>query len=281
MIDVLDLALTRLFDDQGAPTEVRDADVSFETPERTYRPAQPTINLFLAEIHEDVEARDPVPVREVTEAGIVTHPAPVRVVCRYMLTVWSPGSDSAAQRVAAEHRLLGAALSWLAGHPTFPDHVLGSGLATQPGPVRLGVGRPGPGKELGDLWVSLGNSPRPAVWVDARVALVVGSDTFIGPPVSDIGVRVRDGNGPSGKPPHSAGRRVRGPSGPLTGAEVSLTSLGLILFTDDAGVFRIPSIPEGTYELTAAAAGHRTATTSIHVPATAADNRDIDLEPDI
>ena len=50
MFHDLDSTLTAILDDGTAPTELHDADVSFETPDRNFAPAQPTENLFLFEV---------------------------------------------------------------------------------------------------------------------------------------------------------------------------------------------------------------------------------------
>ena len=52
MFHDLDSILTAILDDTTAPTELRDADVSFETPDRNVAPGQPTESLFLFEVPE-------------------------------------------------------------------------------------------------------------------------------------------------------------------------------------------------------------------------------------
>jgi hypothetical protein len=59
MLHDLDASLRRLLGDADAPAELRAADVSFVTPYRDYAPSQPTVNLFLHQVHEHAELRDP------------------------------------------------------------------------------------------------------------------------------------------------------------------------------------------------------------------------------
>ena len=46
MFHDLDSTLTAILDDATAPKELRDADVSFETPDRNFAPGRPTVNSF-------------------------------------------------------------------------------------------------------------------------------------------------------------------------------------------------------------------------------------------
>lgn len=279
MIDALDLALARLLDDASAPAEVRDSEVSFEPLERTYRPTQPTVNLFLVGLHQNLDLRDLVPVREPAAGGYVEEPPPIRVDCRYLVTVWTATATSPAQRVADEHRLLGSVWSWLARFPVLPASTLGPRLADQPAPIRLSSGLPHPERELSDLWSALNVAPRAAIWLSAVLALPTGAAEVIGEPVTDVDVRL-DEDGSPRVHTHMVGGRVRGAGGPLATARVSVDSLGRRANTDADGVFRLGLVPEGRYELAVFAPDHVTATRTVHVPPTAGDDYDVELVPE-
>ena len=62
MFHDLDSTLQAILDDPAAPAQLLAADVSFETPEKGYAPGQPTVNLFLFDVHENRSVRDPVPI---------------------------------------------------------------------------------------------------------------------------------------------------------------------------------------------------------------------------
>jgi hypothetical protein len=47
MFHDLDSTQTSILDDATSPTELRDADMSFETTDRNLAAGQPTVNLFL------------------------------------------------------------------------------------------------------------------------------------------------------------------------------------------------------------------------------------------
>lgn len=276
MIDALDLALARLLDDASAPADVRGSDVSFEPLERTYRPTQVTVNLFLVDVQQNVELRDVVPARGTGEDGILREPPPIRVDCRYLLTVWAPTATTPAQRVAEEHRLLASVMSWLARFPVLPASALGPRLADQPVPVRLTVGLPNPGRGFADLWNALDVPPRAAIWLSAVLALSAGDAEVVGKPVIDVDVRVDGGESPPVRL-HQVGGRVRGADSPLDGALVSVDALGRRVSSDVAGVYRLGPVPEGTYQLEVSAAGHLTVTRTVQVPPTTGGDYDVQL----
>jgi hypothetical protein len=41
---------------------IKEADVSFETPDKNYTPSQSTLNLFLQDVKENRELRNPEPL---------------------------------------------------------------------------------------------------------------------------------------------------------------------------------------------------------------------------
>jgi hypothetical protein len=279
VIDALDLALARLLDDAAAPADVRGSEVSFEPLERTYRPTQVTVNLFLVDVQQNVELRNVVPVREPAEDGIRQEPPPIRVDCRYLLTVWAPTATTPAQRVADEHRLLASVMSWLARFPVLPASALGPRLTDQPVPVRLTVGLPNPGRGFSDLWNALGVPPRAAIWLSAVLALSAGEAEVVGKPVIDVDVRVDGGESPPVRV-HQVGGRVRGPVGPLGEALVSVDALGRRVSTDASGVYRLGPVTEGTYELVVSAPGHLPVTRTVQVPPVTGDDYDVQLVPE-
>src|SRR4051794_28880478 len=115
MFDDLDATMKVLLDDAAAPQAVRDADVSFDPPDRDYKPAQATLNLFLHEVVENRALREEGPVTIRTGAGFATRMPFLRVDCTYLVTAWS--SQSGGLRAAEEHRLLGLTLQWLSRFP--------------------------------------------------------------------------------------------------------------------------------------------------------------------
>ena len=126
MFQDLDATLRAMLGDAAAPGELRDADVSFDVPDKDFNPTRTTVDLFLFEIRENRALRDDAPLRDRVDGGYLLRPAPVRIACTYLATAWSPGAG--AVRTDEEHRVLGALLPWLHAHPRIDDRFLRGGL---------------------------------------------------------------------------------------------------------------------------------------------------------
>lgn len=187
MFDDLDATLRALLDDAAAPDELRLADVSFETPGKDFAPAQETVNLFLREVRESAELRDPVPViARQADGSFVRQPPPLRVECGYLLTTWADPSQAAAMQVLAEHRLLGQALAWLRRFPVISATYLYGSLTSQEIPPPTLTARPGgPGGDSGEFWTwsALGIAPRPSLDLRVTITMTLDLTTAEGPPV--------------------------------------------------------------------------------------------------
>ncbi|MDN3354876.1 DUF4255 domain-containing protein [Actinomadura sp. DC4] len=191
MIDDLDASLLRLLGDARAPEAVRDADVSFETPARTYAPSRPTLNLFLHQVTENQTLREAAPFADRSGPSVLSRRPPLRVDCGYLVTAWSDLAAGSAVRVAQEHRLLGAALAWLSGFSAIPAAYLQGACATQEFPPPVVVARPhAPGEEPGQFWTALQIPPRPALGLLVTLSLDVAPAADLGPPVAGIDVRL-------------------------------------------------------------------------------------------
>lgn len=197
MFDDLDTSLQRLLDDPAAPGLLRDADVSFDTPDRDYAPSRPTLNLFLHQIRENRALREPAPTLDRSGPTVVRRHPPLRVDCGYLVTAWSDLAAGSGVRVGQEHRLLGLALVWLSRLGTIPPGARYGALADQAFPPPLVVARPQPpDEEPAQFWVSLGVPPRPALSLTVTVALDLGVATDLGPPVAVNDIRLRAGPSP-------------------------------------------------------------------------------------
>src|SRR3954453_7252706 len=135
MFQDLDATLRALMSDPAAPADLRAADVSFDTPDRGYQPAQATLNLFLHEVVENRELRDEARVMARTETGYTSRLPSLRVDCAYLVTAWS--SRTAGFRAQEEHHLLGLALLWLSRFPVIDDRYLQRVLKTPAPPYAV------------------------------------------------------------------------------------------------------------------------------------------------
>ena len=169
MFHDLDTAIESILNLADAPPQLLAADISFETPDRNYAPATPTVNLFLFEVKENRELRDPEPIVDKVGDLFIRRLPPLRVDCTYIVTAWS--NLAAAARVVEEHRLLGQALLWLSRFPIVPANLLIGTLANQPFPPPTLVAQMMPDKSNGDFWAALGAAPRPAFFLVVTIAM--------------------------------------------------------------------------------------------------------------
>jgi hypothetical protein len=278
MLNDLDQTLRAILDDAAAPTELRNADVSFETPDKTFAPGQATVNLFLYEVKENRELRDPVPITEIVAGTFVRRTPPLRVSCGYLVTGWSNAVGPA--RVAEEHRLLGQALLWLSRFPRIPAGFLQGALAVQPFPLPTLVAQADGSRNNGEFWSALGMAPRPAFTVTVTIAMDLSLDLAEGPPVSTKEIRLQQIE-PAGamEPVFSIGGTVRNAATatPLAGAAMTLLETGVGTVSDADGRFRFAGLQPGSYTLRAVAPGFATLDTPIVVPGAAIDAFDVSL----
>src|SRR6266550_6358218 len=125
MFQDLDSTLTAILNDPAMPASLvnlKNADKSFVTPDKNFAPGQKTVNLFLYEVKENRQLRDPEPIVERVGTTFVQRPPPLRVDCCYLVTTWS--SRGGAVGVAEAHELLAQALLWLSRFPTVPSTYL-------------------------------------------------------------------------------------------------------------------------------------------------------------
>jgi hypothetical protein len=153
-------------------TELLGADISFITPDKDFiNPNRqlPAVNLFLYEVKENRDLRDPTPIVEKSGTCFIRRQPPVRIDCSYIVTAWSDEPDE--QRVATEHRLLAQALLWLTRFPSIPTNYLQGTLVNQLYPPPMFVAQFDPNKNAGEFWDALAIAPRPAFYLTVTIAM--------------------------------------------------------------------------------------------------------------
>lgn len=270
MFDDLDASLTQLLNDApaGELPELRNADVTFVTPESSFAPAQPTVDLFLYAVRENRELRDSRPIVERDGSRFTSRPAPLRADCSYVVTTWAAGPPGPA-RVAAEHRLLGQALTWLSRFGTVPDRYLQGllGLPERLYPPPTLVARMDPSQNAGDFWVAMGIAPRPAFELTVTVELDLG-DPVGGDLVTTRFTRFQAFGEPDQPWVQLGGRVVNGVAGDgVSDAIVDLTDLRLRTRSGDEGRYSFPRVPPGTHTIRVVGPGFAPQTQPMVVPA--------------
>lgn len=266
MIDDLDASLKALLNASEGPGTLPAALVSFETPERLYQPASNTINLFLYEVQENRDLRDPQPIIEPsgTPGVFNRRMPPLRVDCTYLVTAWAPASlTTGAARVQAEHRLLSLALAWLSRFPLLPERFLSGTLARPPHPPISMAARASVRAESGEFWSALGIPPRPAFlltitidldlrWEDSGAIVTTLASTY----GQSSNPELHQMQGTTDERIEIGGVLRDGAGQPVAGAWVRLEPGGYSAITDAGGRFRLNDVPRGTgYTLRAGAPG--------------------------
>jgi hypothetical protein len=266
MFQDLDSTLAKLLTDPAAPPELAASDVNFETPDKNFAPAQPTVDLFLYEVKENRDLRDPTPILQKVGETFTRLPPPVRIDCSYIVTAWSNAVGAA--KVSAEHQLLFEALQWLTRFPTIPAVYLQGSLVNPIYPPPTMVAQLDPNKHAGDFWYALGIPPRPAFYLTVTIEMVLNESIASGALVTTRSTIA----GPDGVPPTENWVQIGGqvvaaasPAG-VAGAVVDLVDLGLRTTTGTDGRYTFLRVPLGTHSLRAVAVGFRPLVQPVNVP---------------
>lgn len=255
MFDLLDNTLDKLLNADelnAAPLNVvfqklYNADVSFLTPEKSYPQtllSENAVNLFLYEVKENRELREPGPTTRNNTLGIgsVCRRAPLRVDCAFMVTAWSKAQ---VEPVKVSHNILGLAFNWLSRFPVIPDRYLQlGGLGGQVYAPPTMVAQMDGAKGAGEFWHALGIPPRP--YFNLVVTITMDLDQQIDDSiVTTIASNYHAGDPANGEEYLIIGGAVRdkGSGNALADAWVRLEPLNLTQVTDAAGRFIFENVP--------------------------------------
>ncbi|MFD6184563.1 Pvc16 family protein [Streptomyces goshikiensis] len=249
MFQDLDATLKALLGDSLAPEELRAADVSFVTPDKDFKPAQDTVNLFLHDVQENRTLRSQAPLvdRAAAGDGYTSRRPPMRVDCTYLATAWSHKTGGV--KAEDEHRLLGQLLLWLGRFPVIDERFLQGGVAqpAQLHPLPASVGQPRDSAGMGQFWTALGVAPRPALALTVTLGLASPEPPQQLPPVRDVRLDPAVLGVPSLR-----GRVLDvldGAARPATGARVSVIEAGRDAVAGRSGDFSFGSLDFGEYTL--------------------------------
>ena len=273
MFQDLDDSLTEVLDDPAmkpAFNELFAADVSFETPDRTYTPGQTTVNLFLYEVKENRELRDNVLVQhnDATEAFRLARP-PLRLDCAYVATAWSLTNGPA--KIAEEHQLLGQAMQWLSRFGEVPEIHLRGSLIGAPYPALLHIAQSDPNRDAGDFWMAMGIPPRAAFYVMATIPMDLGLETEV-PLVTSTFARYDHGASGPEEFVSINGFVFDAAGNPVDEARVDLAPDGTTTTTDTGGRYTFRRLRRHVqYSVTAGKPGQGQATRAFEVPSLTGD----------
>jgi hypothetical protein len=290
MFQDLDNTLKNVLNDPAMDpplTELLAADKSFVTPDKNFTPAQPTVDLFLYDVKENRELRDPVPIVEKIGNTFVRRQPPLRMDCSYIVTAWSNQVIDA--KVVEEHRLLSQAVQWLSRFSTIPEKHLPADWKDktkptyQPFPPPTWIAQMDPNKNAGEFWVALGVPPRSAFYLTVTIAMEFGVQVPEGPPVVTKDMRLFDKDRPAAQERwFQIGGKVfeaANPDNLINGAQVRLVEKDETALTNEQGQFTFTLLLAGNYTLGVSKTGFTNQTKNIVVPATSLNAYDVGMAP--
>jgi hypothetical protein len=265
----LSLTLRAVLTQPRLPTDLAAAQIAFDRPGENFTPGQSTVNLFLYDIRENVELRNPEPTIERVNGHAVRRPPPMRVACTYLVTAWPVGG---AELPLQEHRLLAQTLQVFARYPTIPALFLQDSLKGQQPPLPLVTSRTDGLKEPAEFWSALGGRLRPSLSLTVTIGLeVFAAETLPLVLTEEIRIVQRPAGGAGPAAPGAearfriGGRVLAADGGATPGAAVSLVEAGLSTITDDDGRYTIGPVAPGSHTLRAQS-GAAEGTTTVTVP---------------
>lgn len=121
-------------DASGKPVILESLSLSFNPPVSMKTVEQPTINLFLYDIREDIESRVntyTTPGTVETPTGFAVRPSAMMLACSYLVTAWSVGGKN---QPIEEQWLLSQVLGLFTQFPEIPELFLYGSLNEQNNP---------------------------------------------------------------------------------------------------------------------------------------------------
>lgn len=243
MFQDLDATLKSMLADAAAPADVRSADVSFDVPDKDFKPAQATVNLFLHDVQENRTLRDDAPLVERVVGGYASRRPPLRVDCTYLSTTWSP--KPAGLKVEEEHRLLGLVLLWLSRFPVIEDRFLQGSLKNPPQlyPLPAMAGQMKDGQSMGQFWTALGVAPRAAFSLTVTLGMQAFDEVTQFQAVDAVQVEITSLTHPT-----LTGRVLTSALAPAA-ARVTVVETGRQATADATGGFAFDGLDFGAYTL--------------------------------
>ena len=248
----LDESIRRLLVDRGN-LDSGEIDIAFDMPTRDWAASisKPTINLYMYDLRENVELRNPTPwnVRSGPDNTAIKSRPDIRLDLSYNITAF-------ANAVEDEHRLLTRTLVTLLQNPGLPDEVLQGLVAGQEIPTYVAQNSQ-VFQTPADYWGSIDNDIRPSIEYRLTLTLDLAQEVPVGVVLTSQ-FNVAQVNGRNGmvrdieKMGLSFGGRIHrsgDTEAGIPGTKVTLLERALDSITDDEGRYQFSNVPPGRYTL--------------------------------
>jgi hypothetical protein len=176
MIKKLDEALMEMLKRELVTEFVSEVGISFAAPDGDFPPQDltiPAVDLFLYDVRENLELRNPELYRVQTDRETFLQGRPlVWVDCSYLITAWASATSNT--RALDEHRLLSQVMKVLLRHPRIPDALLPEDLRSSLPQIPTSTLQPGRLQSVSEFWQALGGKPKAAL--NYTVTLGIATD---------------------------------------------------------------------------------------------------------
>ena len=248
----LDESIRRVLTERGNLNS-GEIDIAFDMPTRDWASSisKPTINMYLYDVRENLEFRNPVPwkVRQGPNNTAIKSRPDVFVNLSYNVTTF-------ANSIEDEHRLLSRTLITLLQHPMLPSDLLQGQVEGQE--IQTMVGKPSEVMQSpADYWGALDNDIRPSIDFRLTMSLDLSQEISVGLALTSQ-FKVGEIDRRNGKVedydelPYSFGGKVH-QSGDLEsgipGLRITLLERALDTISDDKGWYSFSRVPPGQYTL--------------------------------
>jgi hypothetical protein len=284
MIELIDDVLQNILNEDGVPNPLKTSAKSFDPPSTQFSPAdQPTINLFLYDIRENLELRSNELLIARNDGLATLRWPPLRVACSYLITAWSKAQTE--KGYIEEHKLLGQALKQLSRYPEIPYKFLPSDLRAAESvryptltesekiSIPMTISHIDTLKTSGEFWTTMGRPLRPSISVTITISL-----TDVMKPVTtdlvttiETGFEIKTGEeDEAGEREtlilHIGGRVLNAQGKGIEAAQVDILDVGLRAYSDAEGYFKCGPIPPGEHTVRVVAVGYQPNTQTFQVP---------------
>lgn len=266
MIDALDEVLRRLLI-REIPIKNGEIDIQFKQPNRNWsaRLSRPTLNLYLYDLRENTQLRQPSPLWAgvgAQKGNAIRQQRPaVRLDLHYVLTAWVTEPTD-------EHHLLSRTLMALFRYPYLPEDLFPEILLAQPSPIQLQAAQPDHLQETSLFWSALDNEIKPSI--DCTLTCALNPYQPITTPLvrerllifRNTSTGATESPGPT---LWTVTGRVQG-SGAKESRRMSLVERGLEIPLRPDGSFTITDLPAGVYTVEISGSGEKSWQQQFTVP---------------